>query len=171
MKKTLIERIELASAASSITFTSIPQDYTDLYLKVSLRTTRTTTTSNFIVGFNGTGSISRRVLSGSGSAASSDTSAYTGLVAGANSTINVFSSSGVYIPNYTSSNQKTFSVDSVSENNATEAFQQIMGVIWSESAAITSLTITEQLGSDFSSYSSASLYGVTSGSDGTTTVS
>jgi hypothetical protein len=39
----------------------------------------------------------------------------------ASATAGTFSNSEIYIPNYTSSNQKSFSSDSVTENNATSA--------------------------------------------------
>jgi hypothetical protein len=82
----------------------------------------------------------------------------------------IFSSSGVYIPNYAGSQNKSMSVDSVTEWDGTFAWTTIRAGLWSSTDAITSLTLTVSSG-NFVQYSSASLYGVTAGSDGTTTVS
>jgi len=71
----------------------------------------------------------------------------------------VFSNGSLYIPNYTSSNYKSASSDDVTENNATTAFQYLEAWLWSNTAAITSLTLQPNLGS-FPQYSSASLYGI-----------
>jgi len=77
---------------------------------------------------------------------------------------------GIYIPNYTSSNAKSASIDGVSENNATASYQTIDAFLWNDTSAITSITLTLS-GGNFAQYSSASLYGVTAGNDGITTVS
>jgi len=165
----LIETVELASSASSITFSSIPQTYTDLVLKLSLRGTDSGTGGG-IVRFNTGGTYSTRRLLGSGSSAFSDTGADNFLVNSSGLTANTFANASVYIPNYRESSQKSFSSDSVQENNATSAFQMLAANLWSETSAITEISI-EMFAGNFVQYSSASLYGITAGSDGTTTVS
>jgi hypothetical protein len=65
----------------------------------------------------------------------------------------------MYIPNYASSNYKSFSIDSVTENNGTVAYQIMHAGVWSNTAAITSLTITAA-GGNLAQYSTATLYGV-----------
>lgn len=162
-----------ANGAASITFSSIPQTYTDLYLVASTRSSGSGT--DVLISYNGlTSSRSFKMLYGQGASAvteSSSTQMRLAQVNGTSSTSNVFTNSQLYIPNYTSSNYKSSSVDSVSENNDTTAFQTLLANLWSNTAAITSITLTMADSSNFVQYSSATLYGITAGSDGTTTVS
>jgi len=76
----------------------------------------------------------------------------------------------LYLPNYTSSVAKSVSGDNVSENNATASTQTITAGLWSGTDPITSIEIFGS-GTNLAQYSSASLYGMRKGSDGTTTVS
>lgn len=174
MIKNLIERVELSSAASSITFSAIPQTYNGLYLIASLREA-TGTDAEVDLKFNGNATgYSWVYLIGNGSTSGSTRSTGTHIRAisnPSNATVAVFGNLSVTIPNYTSSNYKAVSVDSVSENNlATNAYQRMTTGLWSNTAAITSITLAPYTG-NWEQYSSASLYGVTTGSDGITTVS
>ena len=166
---TLIEKITVGAAgASSITFTSIPQTYTDLKVVISVRDA---TNNNGVVKitFNGSATgYTARELVGSGAAASSDTN-YTGSgtyygtegsSAPSNATASTFSNCEFYIPNYTSSNNKSISADSLYENNGTTAYQSLSAGLWSNSAAITSITVTQFSGNNFAQYSTAYLYGI-----------
>ena len=174
MKKTLIERVELTSAASSITFSSIPQTYDGLLIMTSLRSDRASVVDILELQLNGaTANRSSRSLQGDGSAvtSSSYTSGRIALDTAASSTSNTFGNGQIYIPNYAGSQAKSASIDSVSENNATNAYQQIYAFLWNDTAAVTSVTLIPNLGTNWVSLSAASLYGITAGSDGTTTVS
>ena len=171
MSMTLIEHIEVGSGgAASISFTSIPQTFTDLVIVASLRDARAIVAGGYTVELNGTSaSSSSRFLEGNGSSAVSGTAGlFFGNSNGTSSTADTFSSASIYISNYTSSTGKSVSVDSVNENNATSSFQALLANLWNNTAAITSVTFT---GVTFQQYSSATLYGITAGSDGTTTVS
>jgi hypothetical protein len=169
----LIETKTLTVAAASIEFTSIPQTFTDLVLVVSARSSRAASVDNMNFQFNNvtTGYTSRR-LYGSGSSATSgtDTSIYFDAPA-ASATANTFGSAFIYIPNYTGSTNKSVSNDNVTENNATLAYQTIMAGLWSNTAAITSIKLLSLTSSNYTIGSTASLYGVTKGSDGIVTVS
>jgi hypothetical protein len=172
----LIETKTLGAAAASIEFTSIPQDGTDLVLLISVRTARSTLSDFVDLRFNGDNTdanYSSRVLFGSGSAASSFTeNSYIGDVNGNTSTANTFASISVYIPNYTGSTTKSGSVDSVYENNATQAAQAIIARLWNNTAAITSLEVGfTAAANDLLAGSTISLYKVTKGSDGIVTTS
>ena len=154
-----------SGGASAITFTSIPQTYTDLLILHSTRTNRANIGDWLLFSFNGsTASFTERDLYGSGSAAgsSSSTPRYIAEIVGGNATASVFGNGVVYIPNYTSSNYKSYSADAVGENNATASFQVLIAGLWSNTAAITSITITPGSASTLSQYSSASLYGIKS---------
>ena len=115
--------------------------------------------------------MTRRRLYGSGSGVGSESNTTTDvtLPTGAN-TANTFSNASIYFPNYASSNFKSISVDSVDENNGTAAYQWIDAGLWSVTSAITSVTLTSQT-STLAEFSSASLYGITAGSDGIVAVS
>jgi len=165
---TLIETKTVGSGGSaSISFTSIPATYTDLKLVASIRTTQANIWSTTLVSFNGSSSnLSWRRLIGDGSAPDSG-SGSTGLLDisnGASSTSNTFSNFEMYIPNYTStSNAKSYSVDSVNENNGTTAYSSLLAGLWNPGtqAAITSIGLTPGSGS-FVEFTSFSLYGISS---------
>lgn len=170
MTMTLISTITVgAGGATSMDFTSIPQTYTDLQVVVSAR-------SGFSANYlylnlflnNSSTSITARNLLGTGSATSSNTNAQidAGAVA-ATATANTFSNVTIYIPNYTGSTNKSWSADGVTENNATAGFQSITAGLWSNTAAVTTVTI-QAGGTTFQQYTTASLYGILKGSGGAT---
>ena len=178
MKKTLIEHIEVGSGgAASITFMSvgdIPSEYTDLVVMVSSRSSRSFTSGSIMLNLNGSASnFTGRYLLGTGSNASSSTvTTEVGQTSGNTATSNTFGNATIYIPNYRSSANKSISTDSVSEHNATTAYQGLYANLWSVTDPITSITLQIDSGAgNFVQYSSASLYGVTAGNDGITTVS
>lgn len=171
----VIQHIELGSNAAQIDFTSIPNTFTDLMLVCSIRTTRTGVTDNLRLIFNSdTANGSSRWLFGSGSGSGSSgtrTIVSGGSISSSSATSNTFGSSLIYIPNYTSSTAKSVSTDSVAENNGTDSAQIIEAGLWNSSSVISSIRVNSETGSNFVQGSSATLYGITKGSDGTTTVS
>lgn len=174
----VIEHIEVgAGGIAEIEFTSIPTDgtYTDLLLKVSARVADAGSASNdYRIYFNGSAtSLSGRILEGLGSGSGVSYSVsfgYAGSVNTSISTSDTFTSLEIYIPNFASSNNKSFSVDSVAENNATGAKQQIIAGLWSSTSAINQINLYRPSVNTVQ-YSSATLFGITAGSDGSTTVS
>jgi hypothetical protein len=160
---TLIEHKKLDTAAASITFSNIPQNFTDLYLVFSPRTARNQLADLLSMEFNSISTgYSRRTIEGSGSSAASG-SASDSLIAlmnGGTSTANTFSNIAVYIPNYTSSAFKSYSIDGVTEHNATAANQFIWASLWSNNAAISSITLKSFENNNFAQNSSATLYGI-----------
>lgn len=167
---TLISTTTLGSNAASIELTSIPATYTDVVIKLSLRGTGADTSFFSTIFFNSSSAnFTSRSLVGSGSAASSSsrTDALLYFV-GANATSNTFSNSEIYIPNYAGSTNKSFSIDGVSENNATAGRQEIWAGLWSQTAAITSFKITAGESTNFVTGSTVSIYGILKGSGGAT---
>ena len=153
-----------SSGASSIDFNSIPGNYTDLLLKISARTSRSDYSDWVKVRFNGSStSYSFKNLEGlgSGSPASysggNDLTLYTG---GNAATSNIFGNGEIYISNYAGSAYKSVSSDGVSENNATSAIASINAYLWSNTAAITSISMIPNVGPNFLEYSTAYLYGI-----------
>jgi hypothetical protein len=165
----IIEHQELTSAQANITFNSIPQTFTDLFLVTSLRdTSGTNGWTNALIKPNNLGTnLSNRVLFGWGGGSNTgnffDTFIYHEAVGGA-STANTFANNSVYITNYTLSVAKAISVDTSTENNG-NALSAIVGGMWNSTSAITSLVIEGQSG-NLAQYSSATLYGITKGSNG-----
>ena len=162
----LIAKQTLSSNASSVTFSDIPQTYTDLYLVHSLRNTRTGTAWDIVYlnpnGSNANGTF--RELFGNGSTAGSGTGSriHGGFSCTADNTSNTFGSSEIYIPNYTGSTNKSFSTSGLNENNGTSALIDVAASLWSQTAAITSLVIESTVSTNpFVSGSSFFLYGIT----------
>ena len=160
---TAIASVTVSTATASIDFTSISASYTDLLLKVSLRSDRGGGNEAYTsVTFNSatTNQVVRR-LEGSGSSAFSsvENNNWSFIIEGAHNTANSFTSTDIYIPNYASSNYKSFSVDSGEETNATTAYLALTGGLWSSSAAITAVKLSITAGS-FVQYSTATLFGI-----------
>lgn len=169
--KELIQTITVgAGGAANIEFTSIPQTYTDLHLVLSLRASKADKVSEGLIRINGsTSDLSNRSLIGDNSAAYTAgyvTSRIIGSANGNTATSNTFSSHVVTFPNYTSSANKSFSADAVSEDNGGYTERGIHANLWAQTAAITSLSIYSSV--NWLQYSSASLYGINKGSGGAT---
>jgi hypothetical protein len=156
----LLERIELNASAASVTFANIPQTgYTDLKVVMSARSNGSN--DQTWVSFNSTTTgFTNKVLYGSGSAAASTSvDRFVGYHDISTATGNTFGNAEIYIPNYSSSNNKSISTDSVWENNAVSAFSALGANLWSNTAAITSITLTPQAG-NYIANSTFSLYGL-----------
>jgi len=169
-----IETIELDSSQSSITFSSIPQDYDDLVVLIYARTTRATVSDFLDIQFNGSSANQSCILlNGDGSAIQNYSLSSLQVVTanGANTTSNTFANGSVYVSNYTSSSAKSVFGDSAGENNATNNSILIASGRWNDTAAITSLAVVNVNSANLVSGSTFSLYGVTAGGDGTVTTS
>ena len=156
----LLERIELASNVTNVTFSNIPQSgYTDLKIVASMRVTNSALYADILIRPNGSSSsLSCKILYGNGAAvySASIADSYGATANGATSTSNTFSNVEWYFPNYTSSTFKSFIADSVWENNGGTASQVMGADLWSSTAAISSL----QIDGSFVSGSTFSIYGL-----------
>jgi hypothetical protein len=179
MLKYHIQTVELTSAQSSISFNSIPQDYSDLYFVLSARSNRSAVNDYVAIKFNDlTTGFTSRLLVGNGASVSSGTDSSVGApriladITANTATANTFGNISAYISNYSGNTNKSFSVDAVTENNATTAYQEILDSLWSNTSPITSITLEPLAGgaNNFLSGTSISLYGVRRGSDGKTEV-
>ena len=161
-----------SGGASSIDFTSIPQTYTDLVIKLSARFNSSNTLVKITYNSN-TSSYTRRQLVGENSSASSYSAsdAFVAYIDGTDQTASTFSNTEIYIPNYTSSNYKSSSIDTVKENNSSTAWVAALNAnLWSNTAAITSISLSDLSGTaSFVQYTTATLYGVSVTGSGTTT--
>jgi hypothetical protein len=158
-----------AGGTSSISFSSIPNTYTDLAVLCSLRTSNTTSnygemiymrlnssTANF--------SLKRLEAYGSNVSTSNEVDGRIGRANNANSnqTTNAFCNILIYLPNYAGSTNKPWYTDSLNEvNNSTYNELFFHGGLWSNTNAINSLSLnTSESGSTFVQYTVASLYGI-----------
>ena len=164
---TLIASNTLSSSAASVTFSAIPNTYTDLVVRISARSDNAsdrTTTKFWFNGNSGTTSYSQTILQGNGSAASSSANAsvgfgLSGFQNAATATSNTFGNGEIYIPNYTLTNNRPIAGFSVQENNSSTAYINAIANLDRIAAAITSITIDAN-GSNWISGSSFFLYGI-----------
>lgn len=164
---TLIASNTLSSAAASVTFSAIPGTYTDLILKVSLRSTQAAvdwSVGNLRFNANSSAIYSQTLVEASGSAASSytaggDTSSFV-VFNGTNTTSNTFTSAEYYFPSYTASQNKPFSEFLAAENNSS-TINYVRGIarLFRSTAAITSIDFAIA-GTNFAAGSSFFLYGI-----------
>jgi len=158
----LLERIELNASAASVTFSNIPQSgYTDLKIVTSTRGTLSGSGGFYELRFNGlTTNLSGKYIQGNGSAVNSDVYQPWAAVNDSGTTANTFSSTDIYIPNYSlTTNYKSISIENVREGNATTGQNILEAGLWSSTAAITSIQIVISAGS-FAANSTFSLYGL-----------
>ena len=169
MTMQVIEHIELDSDQATITLDEIPDGFTDLLILYSLRSDRASTNDYDVITVNGV-SFSTRALWGEPTTVGIST-ADASSVTSASATANTFANGSLYLPNYRSSSNKSGSIDVVTENNSSAAQARISALLFATTDPITTIVFDPKLGSVYKQYSSMTLFGITAGSDGTTTVS
>jgi hypothetical protein len=156
-----------SGGASSIDFTDVPQTYTDLVVKFSLRDSRESAGPGYLhLKFNDvTSGYSSRHLNTSTDdgviSTQSRSDDYVTFAINTNySTASTFCNGELYVLNYTGTNYKSVSIDSVSESNTAydSAVRQMSVFSWANSAAVTKITIYGD--SNFKQHSTATLYGI-----------
>lgn len=174
----LIEHLETdTSGRAAFEFTNIPQNYTDLVLKLSGRSVSFGIAGNFLKPNNSSANQTEINIIGDSGSTSSTTRSYIsagGICGASNTTANTFSSVSVYMQNYSGSTHKTFVTESAVENNngaIGTAYNVMYASTWADNSPIQSIYVTISSGDTFAQHSSATLYGITAGSDGTTVVS
>jgi hypothetical protein len=164
---TLIEAQTLASSASTITFSSIPATYTDLVFKISIRVSSANPINSYTFRFNSDSSLiysSNYIANRNGAVDvnmdSGSSALGNAIVNGGTSTTNTFTSFEMYMPNYTSTTSKPFSVNAAVENNsATSNDLRADAGLYRNTTAITSINLS---GATFVTGSSFYLYGIKS---------
>jgi hypothetical protein len=160
----LIEAKTLGSAVASVTFSSIPQTYTDLQLLISSRATQNVGRELIFINPNGSTTNNNRIVlfgyDGVTPASGAGTDRLTGWQSGNSTTANTFANSSIYFPNYTSSNYKSYSADIVAENNSSSNYiVNLTALLWSDTSALTSIEIACET-STFAINSTFYLYGI-----------
>jgi hypothetical protein len=143
-----------SGGAASIDFTAIPATYTDLCVLYSLRSN---TLEGVYLQFNSSTSnfTGRYIFTDSSTVSSASLARYLGSV---NNAAGYFTNGSLYISNYAGSNNKSFSVDEVYDQNTSVSYLNLTSGLWSNSAAITSIKI--EAASGLTQHSTAYLYGV-----------
>jgi hypothetical protein len=175
----LIESKTLGTAQAAIEFTSIPQTYTDLVLTISARSAASGARNDIQITINsdtGSNYSGRRLIGVDGvtqsyAASGSPFGSQMVAIVGNGATANTFANGSIYFPNYTSTTNKSFSVDMAAENNSSGDY--ILGItayLYTTSSAITAIKIQPD-GHNLVAGTTMSLYGVLKGSDGIVTTS
>jgi hypothetical protein len=150
-----------SGGASSIDFTSIPNNYRDICLFITLRNGGIEA-ADFRLNGDTTSSYTWYYVQSTGTSmtrgAATGTSVAEAMVTNGTSTSNTFSSSVLYFPNYTSGVHKVFSLETAEEESATTAYMRLAGGRWANTSAITSISIFGA--TNFVQHSSAYLYGI-----------
>lgn len=157
-----------STPVSSITFSSIPQTYTDLQIVLSLRSSYADIGDEFKFFINGEGG-SDRVLYGFGTGGNGSNGSGN-MRASANAstaTANSFGIGHIYIHRYAGSEPKVISTETFSEGNASGHGVYVSGAKTTNISPVTSVSLTLATTS-WVQYSSASLYGILKGNGGAT---
>jgi hypothetical protein len=156
-----------SGGVSSVTFSSIPSTYTDLVIKTSSRTNRAATYDYYKMKFNSSATgYSDKSLYGTGSNSASEfnnatTYAFNYIMDASTATANTFSNVEFYIPNYASSDYKSYSTNAIHEDNQTTAYIGLTAGLWSNTAAITSISFESGTGANnFVEHTTFYLYGI-----------
>jgi len=160
----LIQRTLLTSTTATISFTSIPQTYTDLVFLISARQ-NSSNYGGFYMKFNGSvvnSNVTAKRMFGNSGGVYNSTSTEMTWVYGSGMTANAFSGGQIYIPNYTSSNNKSAWLEGTQESNM-GVTQMLTAWLWSQTAAVTQVDFGVFDGGypdAFVQHSSISLYGI-----------
>jgi hypothetical protein len=159
----------LSSAAASVTFSGIPQTYTDLVLVAAATGDRSSNVDSLAIRFNSdsgsnysytymTGESSTGAISGR---ASNQTNIWCGNFTSNN--VNNPSSIIIQIQNYsnTTTNKTTLSRGNPIAGGGYSAVNANVG-LWRNTAAVTSVTVRSETGNNFRSGSTFNLYGIAS---------
>ena len=168
-----------AGNAVNITFSNIPQTFTDLLLVTSLRSNRDAKLDRARVVLNGdqANNYTYRTFVGTGTSIFGEGITTNGMIFysanGNTASASTFSTVKVLLPNYRVSGiVKVASLDgSWASFETNESWREMNTGTWNGTTAITSLSLVMDFGTAWLQYSSSTLYGITAGSSGGVTVS
>lgn len=156
-----------AGGASAVTFTSIPQTYQHLQIRFIGRTVASDTAENAWIRFNGDAgnNYSFHYVEGDGSGtnaggAGSFSRLLAGRLAAGNSGTNVFGASVIDILDYTNSNKNTTARTFGGIDRNGSGNLRLDSGAWFNTAAVTSIDISNGNGLNYSQYSTFALYGI-----------
>lgn len=149
------------AGVTAINFSSIPQTYTDLVCQLSTRGSSAAIFDYTTFALNnGVSAEVIRLQGVSNGAPNSGRSAGTSnfIINGANATANVFSSSEVYMPNYTSTLNKSLVINTVTENNGATSYQELNAVWYNQ--GVNPINFIQITGTTYAINTVATLYGI-----------
>lgn len=167
-----IASVTLTSAQSSVTFSGIPQTYTDLVLVIAGRTTRSADQNDGSMRFNSdsNSNYSNTSLYGTGSTAGSDrlsnqtAARFAYWFPAANAASGIFSATTVHIMNYANTTtNKTILTRQSNQSNVT-GLPGANVSLWRSTAAINTIEIFPHESHSWASGSTFNLYGVANAS-------
>ena len=159
---TKIAETTLTSTNAEMLFSSIPQTYNDLVILTMNRSDRSGGWSDLSIRFNGvtTNYTNRRIYADAANNKGTDGSGWVNGMSAVNTT-GYFSSTYYYIPNYTSSAAKAWSVDQImTDDTATNMVNTLAAGNWNNSSAISSIRLFSNAGDSFIANTNAVLYGI-----------
>ena len=153
-----------AGGTSSITFSNIPQNYSDLVLLLSFRTDRSADEDGLGLQLNSlTTGYNYKLLAGDGASLSLQSTPYgqtwAGRIQGATAGSSLFSTTRVHIPNYSGNKAKAYTADSATEKSSTNGYITLNAITQSNPSPIISITLSGISGT-LQQYSVATIYGV-----------
>jgi len=159
-----------SGGSTGVTFSSIPQNFTHLQIRYSVRGTNSGTNDFTYVQLNGDGgnNYARHHMQGDGSSAISFGQTGSGIgaiwaaqVPFASTTSNVFGSGIIDILDYTNTN-KNKTVRSIGGFDANgSGYANLSSGVWMNTSAITSILVSYP---NYAQYTTVSLYGITTSS-------
>jgi hypothetical protein len=163
MPNTLIKIASVTASGSvnTISFSSIPATYTDLQVVMSARTVASAVFDYCGINLNNGSAVEVIRLQGTGTSVNSSRAAggNTFIINGNTATTNVYSTSNIYITNYLSTNPKQIIIDTVTENNASLAYQELCAMYYATTSQPVNL-IQLYAGNNFLSATTFTLYGI-----------
>jgi hypothetical protein len=163
-----IATLNVTSAVSSISFSSIPATYQHLQIRYIARSTRVTSGSYLIFQANSdtANNYANHGLFGTGATAGSyavtaTNEALEAYVTSAGDSASIFGACVCDVLDYASTSKyKTFRGLTGADVNGTNGQLRFSSGVWMNTAAITSITIKDGNGANLDTYSSFALYGI-----------
>jgi hypothetical protein len=155
------------STGGSLSFTNIPQTYTDLYITASIKDNTSGggvgQTIYMTLNGDGTSSYSARWLESDGTnryttSNSNQTGFRLGVVQSTAATSGIYSNLEIYLPNYTNNIFKSYLCEYVTENSGTGVYIGTDTGVWRKNAPITTIAIGT--GFALNQFTSWNLYGL-----------
>ena len=165
---THIMTTNLVSQTNLVSLTSIPQTYTDLLLKLSVRTNRDLDGfGDMLIRFNSSSTSDYRnvMIQGNGSTSGGSTSTtdnciYYVLASSVPSNSYFFNNGELLVPNYAGNKYKSIQATNVAERNTSTGIVRIHAGVYPYTTAVSSIDISDGNGAYMQPYSKFSLYGV-----------
>jgi len=164
---TLIEAKTLTNIVYTVDFQNIPQTYTDLKLLISGRSDAAAAFdggpsiffNNAPTGTNYGSTWIQTTGTSIASSRTSDIASYIGASPASTAVANSFSTIEIYIPSYTSSYKKAYTIEQGAESNTSLSYLRIGAGSWNQTSAISRISVYGGVG-NWVANSTFYLYGI-----------